>query len=122
MQKELKEKKDIHEDPRKSLEKVLSTEIEIAGKVSDARLEADKQVQEAQNNTSKLKNEVIEKARKERDRLYKSGVKKAHEESEKTIQNAKEKADDFLKKGQGYLDEAQEQVMTLLLGLEGEAK
>jgi vacuolar-type H+-ATPase subunit H len=122
MQKEIEEKKNNPEDPQASLEKVLSTEIETAGMVSDARLDADKIVQDAQNNTSKLKNEIIEKARKERDRLYKEGVEKAHEESEKTIQNAKEEAEKFLKNGQSYLDEAQEQVMSLLLGLESKAK
>jgi vacuolar-type H+-ATPase subunit H len=122
MQNTAKEQNTVKTDPQESLEKVLTAEIEITSKLSDARGKADKTVLEAQNNTNKLKNKIIEKARKDRDSLYKEGVEKAHEESKKTIQEAKSEAEKFLENGQGYLDEARDQVMALLLGLEGKAK
>ncbi len=119
MKKELQEKRTLESDPRELLERVLSTEIEIAGLISDTREQADKRLIEAQANTTKLKNLIIEKARKERDQLFAEGREKALERAEKSVESAAVEAREFLAKGQIFVPEASSQVINLLLGLEG---
>jgi vacuolar-type H+-ATPase subunit H len=122
MKEDLKDKLITRRDPQESLESVLSAEIEISSKLADAHDLADKLILEAQNNTGKLKTKIIEKARAERDRLYKEGVQKAHEDSDQSIETARKEAEKFQKNGEAYLNEAESQVMALLLGLEGQKK
>ena len=105
-------------DLRVLLEKVLTAEIEIASTISEVREKADKAVIDAQSNTIKLKNNIIEKARLERDQILNEGLEKARKESQKTIEKSRVEAQDFLSKGQGFITEAGRQVIDLLLGLE----
>ena len=96
----------------------MTAEIEIASTISEVREKADKAVIDAQSNTIKLKNNIIEKARLERDQILNEGLEKARKESQKTIEKSRVEAQDFLSKGQGFITEAGRQVIDLLLGLE----
>lgn len=118
MKKELQEKRTPDSDPRELLERVLSTEIEIAGMISDIREKADKRLIEVQANTTKLKNTIIEKARKERDQFISVGLEKARERAEKSIESTEIEAREFLAKGRIFIPEASSQAIDLLLGLE----
>lgn len=122
MKNELKEKGYTLEVPQVLLEKVLTAEIEIAHRVSDAREQAEKEILEAQSNTTKLKNKIIENARAERDQVFIDGVEAARMRAEKSIEEAKKNAEKFLQGNQKFIDEADDQIMDFLLGLESESK
>ena len=122
MKKVLDEKRLKLQDPQESLELILTAEIEIANKVSEARERADKSILEAQNNLGNLKARMIEDARAERDTLFQEGVMATNQEAEKRIAAARSEAQVFLESGQKFLAEAGEHVLALLLGQEGDAR
>lgn len=115
--KEVKSEKKIKiRDPRESLEKILSVEIEIANQLSDTREKAEKRIIKAQSNLNSLKAKMIEDARREREQLIQKGVEKAHKDAEKKISAAQAEADQFLKTGNKHLNDARDHVLLLLLG------
>jgi vacuolar-type H+-ATPase subunit H len=116
MNESMKEKMIQPQNPQRTLEKILSAEIDVASKISDARERADRRILEAQNNLNDVKTNIVENARIERDQMIEDGIKDAHEKAEKTIGLAKKEADAFVKNGDKYLEEAADLVLRALLG------
>jgi vacuolar-type H+-ATPase subunit H len=107
-------------NPQVALEKVLSAEIDIAEKVSNARERAEKTIGASQNDVVALKEKILSDARTKRDAAIKQGVAHAHEEAQKTIAAAQADAKKTIENGRQYLDEAVGLVMDLLIGLQQE--
>lgn len=121
MNESMKEKMIQPQNPQRTLEKILSAEIDVASKISNARERADRRILEAQNNLNDVKTNIVENARIERDQMIEDGIKDAHEKAEKTIGLAKKEAEAFVKNGEKYLGEAADLVLHALLG-SGETK
>jgi vacuolar-type H+-ATPase subunit H len=119
MNESMKEKTIQPQHPQQALEKILSAEIQVAAKISEARERGDQQILEAQNNLNAVKVNIVETARIERDQMIEAGIKKAREEADKTILSAKVEAEVFFENGRKYLEEAADLVLQTLLGLKG---
>ena len=122
MNESMKEKLTQPANPQQSLERILSAEIEVAAKISDARKSMDRRILEAQNNLNEVKTSIVENARIERDQMIEDGIKDAREEAEKIIGSAKVEAEAFYNNGEKYLVEAAELVLHTLLGLGRDTK
>lgn len=118
----MKEKMVQPQNPQQALEKILSAEIQVSARISDARERADRNVLDTQNNLNTVKSNIVENARVERDQMIEDGIKKAREEAEKTIVSAKAEAEVFVANGEKYLGEAAELILQTLLGLGEESK
>jgi vacuolar-type H+-ATPase subunit H len=101
--------------PQQALEKILKLEIEIAENISAAKEDADKEISEAQDKTSELKNKIITDARSQRDSELKKGIVKAQTLAEKHIKNARVEAEKFIEVGRQFEDEAADHVLELVL-------
>jgi hypothetical protein len=101
--------------PQQSLEKILQLEIEIAEKIAAAKEKADKKVTESQNNISDRKNQIIDEARRERDRMLTEGIAGSKKLAEEKVSESKTKAEEFLKVGKKFEEEAAEQVLKLIV-------
>jgi vacuolar-type H+-ATPase subunit H len=122
MKERMKEKMVQPQNPQQALEKILSAEIQVSARISDARERADRNVLDTQNNLNTVKSNIVENARVERDQMIEDGIKKAREEAEKTIVSAKAEAEVFVANGEKYLGEAAELILQTLLGLGEESK
>ncbi|MBM3137411.1 MAG: hypothetical protein FJZ98_04400 [Chloroflexi bacterium] len=117
-----KEKMIQTQSPQQALEKILSAEILVAAKISDARDRGEKQILEAQNKLIAVKTDIVESARVERDQMIKAGINESREDAERTIHTARLEAEEFFENGRKFLDEAAELVLHTLLGNNEETK
>ena len=101
--------------PQQSLEKILQLEIEIAEQIAAAKDEAEKKVNESQSNISDRKNQIIDEARRERDRMLTEGIAESKKLAEEKVVGSKTKAEEFLKMGSKFKEEAAESVLKLII-------
>ncbi len=104
--------------PQQSLEKILQLEIEVAEKIASAKDGAEKKLEEARENTTALRNQIINTARKNRDELIHMGIEKAHREAEEIVSVSKQAAVAFLSLGKQKESEAVHRVVTGILGFD----
>ena len=116
MNQELLAKEVQQNNPQLALEKILTAEISVAQKVSEAREKADKTILAAQSAQVHIKEQIQADARAHRDQAFKDGVKAAREASQKLIAAAQAQAEEDIRHGQQFLDEGVEMVMDYLLG------
>ena len=101
--------------PQQALEKILQLEIEIAEKIAEAKENAEKKVTTTQDNTTDVKNRIIEDARTERDHTIEAGIADARQHAEERIETAKVEAKKFLEVGKKYQEAAAEHVLDLVI-------
>jgi len=108
------------QDPQNSLEAVLKTEIEVAEKVAEARDRADKKIEAARKDQTRIKEKIISEARKERDRIYEQEIEKARKDAQEKIASAKNSAESFRNKGSEFLGEALARILNLIISANSE--
>ena len=96
----------------------MQLEIEIAEKIAEAKENAEKKVTTTQNNTTEVKNRIIEDARVERDRTIEEGIASARKNAEERIKTAQVESKKFLAVGEKYQEEAAEHVLDLIINTE----
>jgi vacuolar-type H+-ATPase subunit H len=111
----IKEKNE-EQTPQKSLEKIFQAEIQITENISEAKEKAEKRVDAARDNVASFKDQIIEKARADREQILAKGVSVAKAGAEKQIEQAKNESKIFKKSSSEFLEEAIQQVESIILG------
>ncbi len=113
-----KEKKNNNEDesPQQALEKILQAEIEVAGKITAAKNNAEKRIETAQEEIVSLKNNIIAQARRDREETLTNGIAIAKEDAKERIEQARIESEKFKKSGGKFDKEAVQEIETIILG------
>ena len=113
-----KEKKNNNEDesPQQALEKILQAEIEVAGKITAAKNNAEKRIETVQEEIVSLKNNIIAQARRDREETLTNGIKIAKEDAKERIEQARIESEKFKKSGGKFDKEAVQEIETIILG------
>ena len=112
------EKKNNIEDesPQQALEKILQAEIEVAGKITAAKNNAEKRIETAQEEIVSLKNNIIAQARRDREETLTNGIAIAKEDAKERIEQARIESEKFKKSGGKFDKEAVQEIETIILG------
>ena len=102
--------------PQQSLEMILQLEIEVAEKISAAKEKSEKKIDSAQEETAGLKSQIIEGARAERDRAISEGIHVSRAALDERVKTAAAEAEQFIKAGRQFEDQAADYVLQLILG------
>ena len=105
----------VSEPPQQSLEKILKTEIQVAQKIAEAKEAAEKSVITARDEIIGVKEKIIEQARIDRERLLAEGLEIANINAQEDLTSAEIQSQLFFEKGQQFIDNAADQVVTLVL-------
>lgn len=103
-------------NPQPVLEKILTAEIDVAERVSDAKDKADKVIAAAQSDLARIKNQILADARTKRDASFNEGVKTARETAEKMVAAARIESEKRVITSRQFMDEAAETVIAFLIG------
>jgi vacuolar-type H+-ATPase subunit H len=102
--------------PQQSLEMILQLEIEVAEKIAAAKNKSEKKIDSAQEETAGLKSQIIDEARIERDRAIAEGIHVSRAALEQRVKAAAAEAEQFIKTGKQFEDQAADYVLQLILG------
>ena len=106
-------------NPQQALERILAAEIRAAERISAAHEKAEKAVSAARSGMEKIKSEILADARQKRETSFTDGIKTAREAAEKMLSASRANTAEFTSRASQFVDGAVEDVIAVLLGLEG---
>lgn len=115
MKKKKNENIEVSEPPQEALEKIIKTEMKVAQEISAAKEKSEKTINSARDETSNLKDKIIEQARQEREKMLADGLTAANDKAKKDLEIADQNSENFFKTGEAFIDSAVSNVIDIIL-------
>jgi len=103
------------EQPQKSLERIIKTEMQVAQEISSAKEKADLAINTARDEVGNIKEIILKNAREERERMLADGIDEANRKAQNDMKSAQQNSAHFFEKGRKFITDAVEDVIHIVL-------